>query len=127
MTTCFTAGPGVNVIATTADIPTLGSLAVNSFVVHGLEPLLVDTGTVAGGADFMAVLRSVIDPQALRWIWLTHSDFDHIGSLVNLLELNPKIRCGSSPPSSVSASWACPLPPYRWTGSTSSTQGRPSR
>jgi hypothetical protein len=92
MTTCFTAGPGVDVIVATADIPTLGSLAINSFVVHGTEPLLVDTGTVAGGADFLAALRSVIDPQALRWIWLTHTDFDHIGSLVTLLELNPKIR-----------------------------------
>ncbi len=38
MTTCFTAGPGVDVIAATADIPTLGSLAINSFVVHGTEP-----------------------------------------------------------------------------------------
>ncbi len=92
MTTCFTAGPGVDVIAATADIPTLGSLAINSFLVHGTEPLLVDTGTVAGRADFLAVLGSVIDPQALRWIWLTHTDFDHIGSLTALLELNPKIR-----------------------------------
>ena len=92
MTMCFTAGPGVDVIAETADIPTLGSLTINSFVVHGTEPLLVDTGTVAGGADFLAALRSVIDPQALRWIWLTHTDFDHIGSLTTLLELNPRIR-----------------------------------
>ena len=92
MTTCFTAGPCVDVIAATADIPTLGSLAINSFVVHGTEPLLVDTGTVAGRADFLAALGSVIDPQALRWIWLTHTDFDHIGSLATLLELNPRIR-----------------------------------
>lgn len=92
MTTCFTAGPGVDVIAATANIPTLGSLPINSFVVHGTEPMLVDTGTVAGRADFLAALESVIDPQALRWIWLTHTDFDHIGSLTTLLELNPKIR-----------------------------------
>ena len=92
MTTCFSAGPGVDVIAATADIPTLGLLAINSFVVHGTEPLLVDTGTVARPRNFLAALGSVIDPQALRWIWLTHTDFDHIGSLATLLELNPKIR-----------------------------------
>jgi hypothetical protein len=92
VTTCFTAGPRVDVIATTADIPTLGSLAINSFVLQGPEPLLVDTGTVADGADFLAALTSVIDPQALRWIWLTHTDFDHIGSLPSLLQLNPQIR-----------------------------------
>jgi hypothetical protein len=51
MTTCFSAAPGVDVIAATADIPTLGLLSINSFVLHGAEPLLVDTGTVAGRAD----------------------------------------------------------------------------
>ena len=29
----------------------------------------------------MTALRSVIDPADLRWIWLTHTDFDHIGAL----------------------------------------------
>ena len=51
MTTCFTAMPGVDVITTTAAIPGLGSIAINAFVLHGAEPLLVDTGTVAGSAE----------------------------------------------------------------------------
>jgi len=91
MTRGFTASAGVDVIATTADIPSLGSLAINAFVLHGTEPLLVDTGTVAGSTDFMTALTAVIDPGTLRWIWLTHTDFDHIGSLGTLLEENPKI------------------------------------
>lgn len=92
MTSCFTATPGVDVITTTADIPALGSLAVNAFVLHGAEPVLVDTGTVAGAPEFMTALTSVIDPAELRWIWLTHTDFDHIGSLATLLEANPTLR-----------------------------------
>jgi hypothetical protein len=92
VTTCFTATQGVDVIADTAEIPTLGSLAINAFVLHGSEPLLVDAGTVTGRTEFMATLRSVIDPKALRWIWLTHTDFDHIGSLATLLDENSKIR-----------------------------------
>jgi hypothetical protein len=92
MTTSFNGGPGVDVITTAAEIPTLGSLAINAFVLHGEEPLLVDTGTVAGGTEFMNTLESVIDPLELRWIWLTHTDFDHIGSLGTLLELNSSIR-----------------------------------
>jgi flavorubredoxin len=91
-TACFTAVPGIDVIASTVDIPSLGSLTVNAFVLHGSEPLLVDTGTVAGNAEFIPALRSVIDPQALRWIWLTHTDFDHIGALAGLLDENPRIR-----------------------------------
>ena len=92
MTACFTATPGVDVISTTADIPTLGSLAINAFVLHGVEPLLVDTGTVGGSGEFLTALQSVIDPADLRWIWLTHTDFDHIGALPALLEENPQIR-----------------------------------
>jgi hypothetical protein len=92
MTTAFTAAPGVDVITRTAEIPMLGSLAVNAFVLHGEEPILVDTGTVAGTGEFMEVLESVINPADLRWIWLTHTDFDHIGSLAPLLELNPHLR-----------------------------------
>jgi flavorubredoxin len=92
MTTCFSAAPGVDVVTTAAELPALGALAINAFVLHGSEPLLVDTGTVAGSADFMAALGSVIDPCDLRWIWLTHTDFDHIGSLARLLEINPRLR-----------------------------------
>lgn len=92
MTTCFTATPGVDVITTTADIPALGSLAINAFVVHGTEPILVDTGTVGGAPEFMTALESVIDPADLRWIWLTHTDFDHIGSLATMLDANPRLR-----------------------------------
>jgi flavorubredoxin len=92
MTTCFTAMPGVDVITTTAEIPALGSLAINAFVLHGSEPVLVDTGTVAGAPEFMTVLTSVIEPGELRWIWLTHTDFDHIGSLAALLQASPHLR-----------------------------------
>ncbi|HEX3705044.1 MAG TPA: MBL fold metallo-hydrolase [Mycobacteriales bacterium] len=92
MTTAFTAIPGIDVITRTADIPMLGSLAVNAFVLHGEEPILVDTGTVAGSDEFMDVLETVINPAAIRWIWLTHTDFDHIGSLARLLDTNPNLR-----------------------------------
>lgn len=91
-TTAFTASPGVDVVTTVADLPALGSIAINAFVLHGSEPILVDTGTVAGSVEFIDALISVIDPVDLRWLWLTHTDFDHIGSLAYLLDLNPELR-----------------------------------
>ena len=90
MTTCFTADPGCRCHHHDRRHPALGSLAINSFVLHGTEPLLVDTGTVAGGAEFMAALDLGDRPGQLRWIWLTHTDFDHIGSLATLLEVEPR-------------------------------------
>lgn len=88
----YKAAPDIEVLASDFPIPGYGLVPVNAFVLKGSEPLLVDTGTVVESAEFMAVLRSIIDPADLRWIWLTHTDFDHIGSLHQLLDENPRIR-----------------------------------
>ena len=88
----YRAADDIDVITTSFPIPGFGFVPVNAFVLRGAEPMLVDTGTVVESDDFMATLRSVIDPGELRWIWLTHTDFDHIGSLHRLLDENPQIQ-----------------------------------
>ena len=88
----YTAAPDVEVITSHYPIPGYGLLAINAFVLKGNEPILVDTGAVVESPDFMTTLKSVIDPSELKWIWLTHTDFDHIGSLQQLLDENPQIR-----------------------------------
>ena len=84
--------PDVHVVTTTAEIPLLGSLAINAFVLDGPEPMLVDAGPVASRDEFMTSLRTVIDPTELRWLWLTHTDYDHIGAIPQLLAENPALR-----------------------------------
>jgi flavorubredoxin len=88
----YQAAPGVDVVTSTNDVGGMGNLAINAFVIHADEPVLVDTGSVVQSDDFMGALRSVIDPADLRWIWLTHTDFDHIGSLHRLLDENERLR-----------------------------------
>ncbi len=88
----YKAAPDVDVVTSTATIAGFGKLAINAFVIHADEPVLVDTGSVVESDDFMTALRSVIDPVDLRWIWLTHTDFDHIGSLQRLLDENERLR-----------------------------------
>jgi flavorubredoxin len=92
MITTYRAAPDIDVLTTAFPVPGFGLIPVNAFVLHGDEPILVDTGPVIESDDFMATLRKVVDPADLRWIWLTHTDFDHIGSLHRLLEENPQIR-----------------------------------
>jgi len=70
------------VITSNFPIPGFGVVPINAFVLHGSEPVLVDTGAAVERDEIMTALQSVIDPLDLRWIWLTHPDFDHIGSLV---------------------------------------------
>ena len=92
MITAYRAAPDIDVVSSTASIPGFGNLAINAFVMHGDEPLLVDTGVVREADEFMTALRTVIEPAELRWIWLSHTDYDHIGALHRLLEENPRLR-----------------------------------
>lgn len=73
-------------------IPGLGLLPVNAYVVKSTAPVLIDTGLQADVNEFMAALRAVIDPRDLRWIWLTHIDQDHVGSLRRVLDEAPRAK-----------------------------------
>lgn len=92
MVTTTSVSPDVDVLTTVVPIPGFGVIPVNAFVLHGPEPLLVDTGPVVEAEGFMAALETVIDPAELRWLWLSHTDFDHIGSLHRLLDKAPQLR-----------------------------------
>lgn len=69
-----------------------GGLSVNSFLLKGREPVLVDTGLRALGEPFMAALAGQIDAEDLRWIWISHADPDHVGNLARVLDWAPKAR-----------------------------------
>jgi flavorubredoxin len=96
MTSTYKAAPEVDVLTSSVQIPGFGYIPVNAFVIHAEEPVLVDTGAMVESDNFMAALRTVIDPGDLRWVWLTHTDFDHIGSLHRLLEENERLRVVTS-------------------------------
>jgi glyoxylase-like metal-dependent hydrolase (beta-lactamase superfamily II) len=88
--------PDIEVLPSYFPIPGMGFLAVNAFVFKAAEPVLVDTGMGIDGEDFMKALESVIDPQDLRWIWLTHDDADHTGSIQKVLESAPNARLAAN-------------------------------
>jgi len=106
----YKAAPDVDVVTSTANVAGFGNLAINAFVIHAAEPVLVDTGAVRESGDFIASLQTVIDTADLRWIWLTHTDFDHIGALHQLLDDNDKIRVITSFLGVGIMSLAAPLP-----------------
>src|SRR5262245_20730242 len=92
MLNSYKAAPDIEVLTSNFPIPGYGLVPINAFVIKGTEPVLVDTGAVIETDEFMAALRSVIGPGDLKWIWLTHTDVDHLGSLHRLIAENPKIR-----------------------------------
>jgi flavorubredoxin len=72
-------------------VPGLGILPINAFLIRAEEPVLVDTGVAVLSHEFMTQLAGIIDLEAIKWLWLTHNDQDHIGSLQPLLEKAPNL------------------------------------
>jgi hypothetical protein len=88
----YRASSDVYVLPTHLAIPGVGNLLVNAFVLLSEEPVLIDTGLGIDGEEFVAALESVIRPSDLRWIWLTHDDADHTGSIQRVMEAAPRAR-----------------------------------
>ncbi|MDP8931565.1 MAG: MBL fold metallo-hydrolase [Actinomycetota bacterium] len=85
----YQAAKDVYVLPTHLPIPGVGAILINSFVILAEEPVLVDTGIGTDRQEFVDALTSILDPVDLRWLWLTHDDADHTGSVERVLELCP--------------------------------------
>lgn len=64
-------------------------LPVNSMVIRGEQPIVVDTGAPIHTEHWFEKVFSLVEPEDIRWIYLSHDDGDHTGSLHRLLELAP--------------------------------------
>lgn len=105
--------PDIDILPAHFPVPGLGFLPVNAFIIRAEEPVLVDTGMGMDSEEFMEALASIIDPQDLRWVWLTHDDADHTGSLQKVLEAAPNARLAANALAVVRMSSAWPVPMHR--------------
>lgn len=64
-------------------------LPVNSMVIRGREPVIVDTGAPLHRAQWLDKVFSLVEPEDVRWIYLSHDDGDHTGGLLDALERCP--------------------------------------
>jgi glyoxylase-like metal-dependent hydrolase (beta-lactamase superfamily II) len=88
----YDVGDGITIVPSYLPVPGMGVLPANAFVLDGAEPILVDTGPGGAEDEFRRALAAAIDPAAIRWIWLTHTDPDHTGSLQWVLDAAPDAR-----------------------------------
>ena len=65
-------------------------VSINSMVITGAEPVIVDTGNELSRYEWMEAAFSIVDPADVRWIFLSHDDHDHIGNLPAVLDVCPK-------------------------------------
>jgi len=111
--------PDIEILPAHFPIPGMGFLAVNAFVIKAREPVLVDTGMGIESEEFMKALESVIDPQDLRWVWLTHDDADHTGNIQKVLEAAPGARLAANSLAvlRMSTTWPVPMNRVYWLNS----------
>ena len=75
--------------------PALGQplfVYLNSMVIRGAEPMLVDTGTPANRKQWLEDAFSVVEPEDVRWVFLSHDDVDHTGNLDQVMEACPNAQ-----------------------------------
>ncbi len=83
-------GPDTFLIPRLAPGPDGLFLPVNSMVIRGREPVIVDTGAPVHRTQWLEDVFSVVEPEDVRWIFLSHDDGDHTGALFDVLERCPR-------------------------------------
>lgn len=64
-------------------------VGAHSMVIRGAEPIIVDTGASLVRDQWFDAVFSVVEPEDVRWVFLSHDDHDHIGNLLEVLERCP--------------------------------------
>jgi flavorubredoxin len=77
-------------IPTLAASPAGGFIGAHSLVIRGAEPVVVDTGCALARDVWAPQVFSVVEPEDVRWIFLSHTDHDHVGNLELILERCPQ-------------------------------------
>ena len=72
------------------------SVFVNSMVIAGPEPVVVDTGVAVNREHWFEDVFSIVEPEDIKYVFLSHDDHDHVGNLVELLDLAPQATLVSS-------------------------------
>jgi glyoxylase-like metal-dependent hydrolase (beta-lactamase superfamily II) len=82
----------VHVFPANLSIPGVGVLPINAFLLMAEEPVLVDTGIGFDSPEFIDAVSSVVPLDEIKWVWLTHDDADHTGSIQRVMELAPNAK-----------------------------------
>ena len=107
----YQASSDVHVFPANLGIPGVGVLPINAFLLMAEEPVLVDTGIGMDTADFLDAVSSVVPFDEIKWVWLTHDDADHTGSIQRVMELAPNatLVCHGLAALRMSTWWPVPL------------------
>jgi flavorubredoxin len=61
-------------------------------VILGEEPVIVDTGTPANRAQWLQDVFALVEPEDVRWVFVSHDDVDHTGNLDEVMTACPNAQ-----------------------------------
>jgi flavorubredoxin len=76
-------------IPTLAAHPSGAFIGAHSLVIRGEQPAIVDTGCLLVRDAWAAQAFSVVEPEDVQWVFLSHDDHDHIGNIDFVLDACP--------------------------------------
>lgn len=85
----YRVAPETYVIPQLLEAPPIGLVYINSMVITGAEPILVDTGAPSNREQWLNHAWSLVDPADVKWVFLTHDDHDHAGNLRQVMDACP--------------------------------------
>ena len=80
------------VIPHAAPVPGVGQLPINAMVIRGEQPMLVDTLATVMSGDYLEAAWSLVDPEDVQWLFISHEDRDHSGSLAEVMAACPNAK-----------------------------------
>ncbi len=78
------------------DFYVIGSAALPVYLLDGPVPVLFDAGMTAGAFLYEAGIKEILGEREPKFLFLTHSHFDHIGSVSHFKETWPDLKIGGS-------------------------------
>lgn len=92
------------------------SVYLNSMLITGSEPAIVDTGSINNRAQWMEDVFGLVDPADVRWVFLSHDDADHTGNLGPVMDACPNavLVCSWALVERFSNAFGFPLERCRW-------------
>lgn len=65
------------------------SVGLNTMVIRAAEPVVVDTGVAENRDRYLEDVFSLVEPEDIRWVFISHDDVDHTGNVNALMAAAP--------------------------------------
>jgi len=92
------------------------SVYINSAVILAEQPILIDTGSRRNRRNWLEDAFALVDPQEVRWVFVSHEDADHVGNLDEVMATcpNAKLICSWALTERHTNAFDFPLERCRW-------------